>query len=293
MPLYTVPSDTSWAALAAAKMAHPKVPVYAIIDPANGPGPAADAGYAAGIGKLQLAGVTVIGYVPTGYGARSVATIEADIDRWKSFYPATQGIFFDEMSIRLGDELIYKTVSQYAKSKGMTFTVGNPGVDTKPTFVGTTDVVMIYEGVGVPRDDRALGLAHQLSADELRPLRLRRRDAEPRADQASARLRRLHLRQQRRAAEPVGHRPVVSRAICSPTWSEPRGGRRAIGRGAQPPATSDRDLADGVTGLDQAVRLGDLGQRHAPPDVHAQEDRGRRAARSTSGSRPGCAGSTS
>jgi hypothetical protein len=150
IPLYTAPSDKSWAAVTAAKTAHPKVPVYAVINPANGPGPAADAGYAAGIGKLQLAGVTVVGYVPTGYGARSVAAIEADIDHWKSFYPAIQGIFFDEMSNRLGDELIYKTVSQYTKSKGMTFTVGNPGIDTKPTFVGTTDVVMIYEGSGFP-----------------------------------------------------------------------------------------------------------------------------------------------
>ncbi len=150
IPLYTVPSDPSWAALAAAKTAHLKVPVYAVIDPANGPGAVADAGYAAGIGKLQLAGVTMIGYVPTGYGARSVATIEADIDRWKSFYPSIQGIFFDEMSVRLGDELLYKTISQYAKSKGMTFTVGNPGIDTKPTFVGTTDVIMIYEGAGFP-----------------------------------------------------------------------------------------------------------------------------------------------
>ena len=150
VPLYTVPSDSSWAAVATAKMAHPKVPVYAVVDPASGPGPAADAGYAAGIGKLQLAGVTVLGYVPTGYGGRTVADIEANIDRWKSFYPTMQGIFFDEMSIRMGDETIYKTVSQYAKSKGMTFTVGNPGVDTKPTFVGTTDVVMIYEGSGFP-----------------------------------------------------------------------------------------------------------------------------------------------
>jgi hypothetical protein len=150
VPLYTVPSDSSWAALAAAKTAHINVPVYAIIDPANGPGAAADAGYAAGIGKLQLAGVTVIGYVPTSYGARSVAAIQADIDHWKQFYPGIQGIFFDEMSIRLGDELIYKTVSQYAKSKGMTFTVGNPGVDTKPTFVGATDTVIIYEGAGFP-----------------------------------------------------------------------------------------------------------------------------------------------
>jgi hypothetical protein len=157
VPLYTVPSDKSWTALAAAKSAHLKVPVYAIIDPANGPGAAADAGYAAGIGKLQLAGVTVIGYVPTGYGARSVAAVEADIDRWKSFYPSMQGIFFDEMSVRLGDETLYKTVSQYAKSKGLTFTAGNPGIDTKPTFVGATDVILIYEGAGFPATNTLSG----------------------------------------------------------------------------------------------------------------------------------------
>ena len=77
------------------------------------------------------------------------------------------------MSNRLGDELIYKTVSQYAKSKGMTFTVGNPGVDTKPTFVGTTDACDLRR-LGLPGDDLALRLAHQLSEVGLRLLVLRR-----------------------------------------------------------------------------------------------------------------------
>ena len=40
----------------------------------------------------------------------------------------------------------------------MTFTVGNPGVDTKPTFVGTTDTVMIYEGSGFPATTALSGL---------------------------------------------------------------------------------------------------------------------------------------
>ena len=189
VPLYTVPSDSSWAALAAAKTAHINVPVYAIIDPANGPGAAPDAGYAAGIGKLQLAGVTVIGYVPTSYGARSVAAIQADIDRWKQFYPGIQGIFFDEMSIRLGDELIYKTVSQYAKSKGMTFTVGNPGVDTKPTFVGTTDVIVIYEGAGFPQTTALSGWHTSYPKSSFAFFVLRRPRAEPRAGQGSAQVR--------------------------------------------------------------------------------------------------------
>jgi hypothetical protein len=150
VPLYTNPGDSSWNVVAAAKQAHPTVPVIAVVNPTNGPGPARDAGYAAGIGKLQLVGVTVIGYVATGYTARGIAAVEADIDRWKSFYPALQGIFFDEQSNRRGDEAFYSTVSQYAKSKGLSFTVGNPGADTGPTFVGVVDVGLIYESFGVP-----------------------------------------------------------------------------------------------------------------------------------------------
>ena len=150
VPLYTIPSDSSWTTLAAAKAAHPKVPVIAVVDPNNGPGAAATADYTTGIGKLQLAGITVVGYVRTSYGARAVADIKADIDHWKMFYPGIQGIFFDEQSKDATDEGLYRTVSQYAKSRGLTFTIGNPGNDTTPGYVGIFDVGIIYENSGFP-----------------------------------------------------------------------------------------------------------------------------------------------
>ncbi len=150
VPLYTIPSDSSWTTLAAAKAAHPKVPVIAVIDPNNGPGAAATADYTTGIGKLQLAGITVVGYVRTSYGARAVADIKADIDHWKMFYPGIQGIFFDEQSKNATDEGLYRTVSQYAKSRGLSFTIGNPGTDTTPSYVGIFDVGIIYENSGFP-----------------------------------------------------------------------------------------------------------------------------------------------
>ena len=86
VPLYTSPSHPSWTAVIAAKKAHPTVPVIAVVNPANGPGSAINAGYVAGIGRLVDAGIKVIGYVATGYTGVPEATVRADIDRWKNLW---------------------------------------------------------------------------------------------------------------------------------------------------------------------------------------------------------------
>jgi hypothetical protein len=92
----------------------------------------------------------VIGYVPTGYMARSEADVRADVDRWKAWYPQVGGIFFDEQLNRAGGEDYYRRLSQYAKSLGLSFTVGNPGADIAPSYVGTVDMMLIYENGGPP-----------------------------------------------------------------------------------------------------------------------------------------------
>src|SRR5205085_3190312 len=108
VPLYTNPSDPSWNAVIAAKMQHPKVGVVAIVNPADGPGSAADSGYTSGIARLTAAGIKVIGYVATGYASRTPAVVDADVDRWKSFYPGLGGIFFDEQSNLAKDVAHYR-----------------------------------------------------------------------------------------------------------------------------------------------------------------------------------------
>jgi len=158
VPLYTDPSDPSWNAVIAAKMQHPKVGVIAIVNPANGPGSAASSGYASGIARLTAAGIKVIGYVATGYASRTPAVVEADIDSWKAFYPGQLGgIFFDEQSNRAADVAHYRTISQYAKSQGLSFTVGNPGQDTDPSYIGVFDTMLIYESAGLPSASRMGG----------------------------------------------------------------------------------------------------------------------------------------
>jgi hypothetical protein len=150
IPLYTSPSDPSWSAVAAAKAAHPAVPVLAVINPSNGPGGAATPAYSAGIAKLASAGVKVIGYVHTSWGGRPAAELQSEMSQWKSWYPSVSGIFFDEMANQAGKESYYAGLTSYAKSNGFDFTIGNPGSDSSATYVGTEDVILIYENGGVP-----------------------------------------------------------------------------------------------------------------------------------------------
>src|SRR6185437_11196322 len=148
--LYTSPSDPSWDAIITAAEAHPTVHVVAIVNPSNGPGSSKSSGYTAGIAALQAANIKVLGYVATGYGSHSIASMEAEMDTWKSFYPTVQGVFFDEQSNAASDVPHYQTLAQYAKSVGLSYTVGNPGTDVAPAYVGVIDTMLIYESNGVP-----------------------------------------------------------------------------------------------------------------------------------------------
>jgi spherulation-specific family 4 protein len=157
VPLYTNPSHSSWNAVVTAKMAHPAVGVVAVVNPSNGPGSSLDSAYASGIARLVGAGIQVIGYVATGYAANSAASVKADIDRWKAFYPQLTGIFFDEQSNKAGDVAYYRDLSQHAKSRGLSFTVGNPGTDTAEAYVGALDTMLIYESAGLPAASKLAG----------------------------------------------------------------------------------------------------------------------------------------
>ena len=157
VPLYSSPSSPAWTELIAAKTAYPRVPVLAVVNPSNGPGSGVSTSYASGISRLTSAGVKAIGYVYTSYASRPLAQVQADIDRWRTFYPGVTGIFFDEQLNRAGQEAYYKTLSTYAKSKGFDITIGNPGSDSVASYVGTVDVLLIYESAGLPSMTRLGG----------------------------------------------------------------------------------------------------------------------------------------
>lgn len=150
IPLYTYPGPT-WDVVVQEKKAHPDVPMIVIINPKNGSDISADPNYLAGVQKLQLEGILVLGYMHTNYAARNSTDVFAEIDNYKNWYNVN-GTFFDEMSNIAGYEGYYSNLSSYAKSAGLTMTVGNPGEDTLPSYIGTVDNIVIHDNSGLPSD---------------------------------------------------------------------------------------------------------------------------------------------
>ena len=49
-----------------------------------------------------------------------------------------------------GQEETLKTLDDYANAKGASITMGNPGTDIPPSFIGIMDNYIIYENKGLP-----------------------------------------------------------------------------------------------------------------------------------------------
>ena len=148
IPLYTYPGNT-WDKVIQVKNANPSIPIIAIINPNSGSGSSIDTNYETKIQELQSAEILVLGYVYTSYAQRNSAQAITEIDNYKNWYNV-DGIFFDQMSNTVGDENYYQNLDDYVKSQGLSYTVGNPGADTLPSYVGTVDNIIIYENSGLP-----------------------------------------------------------------------------------------------------------------------------------------------
>lgn len=150
IPLYFPPSDEYLALydrIAAAKLAHPSVPIVAAINPASGPGSSLDSNYHDAVHKLRAAGIVVVGYVPTKYGARDINAVTADIDKYISWYHV-DGIHLDEFANNAGYEDYYRELTAYAKSHGLRLVMGNAGADVPESYIGTVDTIGITEEDG-------------------------------------------------------------------------------------------------------------------------------------------------
>jgi len=149
IPLYTDPPDPSYDDIIGEKNIHPSVPMIVIINPFNGPGLSKDPNYVTYIQRLQSSGIMVLGYVSTDYGNRNSTLIMADMDTYKNWYN-TNGIFFDQMSNTISDEIFYSNLNGYAKSIGLNYTVGNPGAGVPASYIGTVDNLVVHENSSLP-----------------------------------------------------------------------------------------------------------------------------------------------
>lgn len=126
-----------------------RVPVVAILNPASGPGAQIDPAYLDVVSRARSAGVTVIGYVASGYGARPIAEVSEDILRYQNFYPI-DGIFVDEMGNDGSAQSIgyYAAVYDYVKALDPKHRViANPGTVTKESYLThpTADALVVFE----------------------------------------------------------------------------------------------------------------------------------------------------
>jgi hypothetical protein len=150
IPLYVYPSWYSpasyvWDDVAAAGS---KVPVTAIINPNSGPnGGPPNTDYAHGLNDLRNGGVTLLGYVATGYGTRSIADVKADIDLYDAHYNIN-GIFLDEADNTTNHLAYYTDLYAYIKGRtNLNSVVINPGIETVEDYISTpaSDTAVIFE----------------------------------------------------------------------------------------------------------------------------------------------------
>ena len=143
IPMYMDPSAPDWAQETSAAN---QVPLL-VANPNSGPGASADSSYSKAVATAQAAGQTIIGYIHTSYGARTIAEVEADIDSWYSFYPAIDGIFSDETATDASlVSSYYAPLYAYVKAKGgKAVVVINPGTPPDESYMTASDVVLSFE----------------------------------------------------------------------------------------------------------------------------------------------------
>jgi len=139
----------SWSQLIRFHQQYPTVPVVAVVDPVRGPGSFRDPTFQLGIQTLQNAGIPVLGYIVTDYANIDLQSVEATITSYRDWYHVN-GTMLDQMNNTLGETGYYSTLTNFDKSLGMTITIGNPGAEVPPSFVGTANSIVIYESPGVP-----------------------------------------------------------------------------------------------------------------------------------------------
>ncbi|HVB12635.1 MAG TPA: spherulation-specific family 4 protein [Nitrososphaerales archaeon] len=147
------------------KLAYPSVPMIAVMNPSGGPGISNNPNILAEVKNMQTANVTVLGYVPTIWGTRNITSVEADILTFHDWYQVN-GTYLDQMPNweyngpqgqwyypGPGGTYIpsyFSTLTNYAKSLGMTFVFGNSGADVPQNFIGTVTTIGIFENAFAP-----------------------------------------------------------------------------------------------------------------------------------------------
>ncbi len=154
IPAFVSATNAMFNTIITQKQTHPNVPMAVILDVTQGPGPNAIPEYTNVIASLNNNTIITLGFVATDFGQIPEATVKADIDKWKSFYPTLKGIFFANMSNQSTMRTYYNNLNVYAKqTKGFITTMGGAGIKVDNNFLNgfCADTIIVYEGLGKPQ----------------------------------------------------------------------------------------------------------------------------------------------
>jgi hypothetical protein len=139
---YPYPNDPNWRQILDAA---PSVSLI-VADPADGPGTRPDPNYTSAIARAREQDISVLGYVTSSYGARPNAEVQADVERWYTWYEV-DGIFVDLVSTstqELADcQALFTNVKQRTGGAGLL--ILNPGTQTLEAYMRVCDILVNSE----------------------------------------------------------------------------------------------------------------------------------------------------
>jgi hypothetical protein len=118
---------------------------FMVMNPASGPGTSQNSDYVTAVNSARAAGIKVIGYVHTSYGARDAATVKSEVDAFKLWYHV-DGIFLDETASDAALIPYYQDVANYIRATSGTYVALNPGVIPAEGYMNVGDTVAVFEG---------------------------------------------------------------------------------------------------------------------------------------------------
>lgn len=123
---------------------------WVIINPASGPGTAANADYQEQARRAKAGGLRVMGYISTSYGTVSADTVKAQTQSYIDWYDV-DGLFLDETAAGWSDTeaviTYYESLYAWVRATHPRLVVvGNPGTATAPRILAASDMTMTFEG---------------------------------------------------------------------------------------------------------------------------------------------------
>jgi hypothetical protein len=147
VPAYWYPGTSSWSDLAS--HGSPAV-TDAVLNPCApdgtcSPGDAVNPATLSNLNQDQAAGITFFGYVWTNYGSVPIATAEAEIKDYVSWY-GVKNVFFDGAATSCAlESSYYLPLYRYVHALGGKVIL-NPGTTSNSCYMAASDMIDMFEG---------------------------------------------------------------------------------------------------------------------------------------------------